>query len=475
MRKVHARPLQREGVIPGRWIWGLGIAFGLGTVLSAILVFTTVRQLMGTWSGAGLPGFVGGGESETGGQTIDASGTPVAVQPVMSAESLPAWNGVDRVSILLMGLDYRDWEQGNGPPRTDSMMLVTIDPAAKTAGMLSIPRDLWVEIPGWEHNRINTAYFLGEANRLPGGGPGLAMDTVEHLLGVPIGYFAVIDFHAFERMIDEIGGVDILVFEPMRIAPIGRESIGLEAKAYHFDGAEALAYARARKTEGGDFDRAERQQQVAMAIRDSILNVNMIPVLLTKAPALYTELASGIRTNLSFDQMVSLALLALQIDPADIQRGVIAPPDMVTLEMLADGAEVLRPVPDQIRRLRDEIFTETASIAPSIPLDSPAVAAQVEGARLSILNGAGIEGLASTTADRLKAIGLNVVEVSNADRSDYDKSRIIVHNAMYPYTVRFLASVAGLSQSQVLIPVTPLDTVDVVLILGADFDPSQLP
>jgi len=388
---------------------------------------------------------------------------------------MPSWNGVDRVSILLMGLDYRDWEQGNGPPRTDSMMLVTIDPVAKTAGMLSIPRDLWVEIPGWEHNRINTAYFLGEANRLPGGGPGLAMETVERLLGVPIDFFAVIDFHAFERMIDEIGGVDILVFEPMRIAPIGRESMGLEAKAYHFDGAEALAYARARKTEGGDFDRAQRQQQVALAIRDTILEVDMVPVLLTKAPALYEELAAGVRTNLSFDQMVSLGVLALQIDPADIKRGVIAPPDMVTLEMLADGAEVLRPVPDQIRLLRDEIFTETASIAPSIPLDSPAVAAQVEGARISVLNGAGTEGLATTTADRLKALGLNVVEVSNADRLDYDKSRLVVHNARYPYTVRFLAAAAGLSESQILIPVTPLDTVDVVLILGADFDPAKLP
>ena len=467
--------MNRDNVIPSRWVWGLAIAFGIGAIFSAILVFNTVRQLMGTWTGAGFPSFAGGEGSESGTQGSGASGTPNAPPPVISAGALPLWNGADRVSILLMGLDYRDWEQGNGPPRTDSMMMVTIDPVAKTAGMLSIPRDLWVEIPGWEHNRINTAYFLGEANRLPGGGPGLAMETVEHLLGVPIDFFAVIDFHAFERMIDEFGGVDVLVPEAMRIAPIGRESMGLEAKAYHFDGPQALAYARARKTEGGDFDRAQRQQQVALAIRDQILGVDMIPLLLTRAPALYEELAAGVRTNLSFDQMVSLGLLALQIDPASIQRGVIAPPDMVTLELLADGAEVLRPVPDQIRLLRDEIFTDTASIAPSVPLDSPVIAAQVEGARISVLNGAGVEGLATTTAERLKALGLNVVEVSNADRLDYEKSRLIVHNARYPYTVRFLASAAGLSQSQILIPVTPLETVDVVLILGADFDASTLP
>ncbi len=74
------------------------------------------------------------------------------------------------------------------------------------AGMLSIPRDLWVEIPGFGFNRINTAYTYGESNRLPGGGPGLAVKTVESVIGVPIQYYAVIDFSAFERMIDEIGG-----------------------------------------------------------------------------------------------------------------------------------------------------------------------------------------------------------------------------------------------------------------------------
>lgn len=477
MQKVRKRTVAGQRRASGRLIWGLGIAFAVFAVLSIVLVFNTVRGLASAWTGTGLPSFSlsGLGPSnppETGGP---AEGTASIPTPVLDPAGVQPWSGSERVSILLMGLDYRDWEKGEGPPRTDSMMLVTMDPVAQTAGMLSIPRDLWVQIPGFDHNRINTAYFLGEGNRLPGGGPGLAVDTVETLLGVPIQFYAVIDFHAFERMIDEIGGIDILVREPMRITPIGGLGMTLEAKAYHFNGPQALAYARARKTEGGDFDRARRQQQVAMAVRDRILTLGNIPVLITKAPALYSELAAGLRTNLSFDQMLSLGLLAIKIPPDSIRRGVIGPPDRVTLEKLPDGAEVLRPVPEQIRILRDEIFTATSAIGPSIPLDNPLAAAKLENARLAVLNGAGIEGLASATADRLKALGLNVVVVGNADRLDYEKSRLYVHSPNFPYTLRYLSSLAGLSESQVLFPVTPDPQIDVAFVLGADFDPAAIP
>jgi LCP family protein required for cell wall assembly len=265
-----------------------------------------------------------------------------------------------------MGLDYRDWEAGIGQPRTDSMMLITFDPLTNQAGMLSIPRDLWVEIPGFGHNRINAAYPTGEGNRLPGGGAGLAMQTVEDLIGVNLQYYVLIEFEAFERMIDEIGGVDVLVEEPIRIAPIGRSSMQLEAKPYHFDGAEALAYARSRRGEGGDFTRAHRQQQVALAIIDRVLDLQAAPMLVSRAPALYQELASGIRTNLSLDQMIALGWLALQIPHQNISTGVIAPPNMVGFYTLPTGASVLRPVPDQIRILRDQIFTFTSSLGPDV-------------------------------------------------------------------------------------------------------------
>lgn len=389
------------------------------------------------------------------------------------------WDGTERVTILLMGLDYRDWERNDGPPRTDTMVLLTIDPLSKTAGMLSIPRDLWVEIPGYEHNRINTAYFLGETYKVPGGGPALAMRTVENLLGVPIQYYAVIEFSAFERMIDEIGGIDVLVKQRVKISPIDRTSIWLEAKPYHLDGAEALAYARARKTEGGDFDRAERQQQVALAIRDRIVGFEMIPTLITRAPALYNELKTGVRTNLldanappdqiidQLQQLIALGMLVLDIDPATIDKGVISPPDQVVLTILPSGADVLKPVPDQIRILRDEIFTNTGSLGPSIPDADPHNAAALEGAKVNVLNGAGIEGLAGRTSEYLQAQGLNVVEVGNADR--YYSKTVVIDYTGNPYTRQFLLGAANLVESQFLSQHDPESDVDLTIILGGDW------
>lgn len=458
------------------WIFVAGsllLAFIVG-----FLVFTTVRNVVTGWaSGAPNPfGF-------TGNSTDMDSKTPVpgeTIPPIVLDETPQAWDGKERVTLLLMGLDYRDWLSGDGPPRTDTMMLLTIDPVTKTAGMLSIPRDLWVEIPGFEHNRVNTAYFLGETNRLPGGGPALAMKTVENLIGVPIQYYAIVEFSTFEQMIDEIGGIDVLVKQRVKISPIGRLSRWLEAKPYHLDGPETLAYARARKTEGGDFDRAERQQQVALAIRDRIIGFEMIPTLIAKAPTLYQQLKTGIKTNLidpssppdqlvqQLQQVISLALLAMEIDPQTIQKGVIGPPDMVILTKLSTGAEVLKPVPDQIRRLRDEIFTTTSAIAPSITTDDPLSAAIEEGASIAVLNGAGIEGFAGRTGQYLEGQGLNVVEIGNADRLDYARSFIIDYTGN-PYTRQYLMQLSDLTESQILSQTDPSSNVDITLILGADW------
>lgn len=456
--------------------WAIAIAFFVFAIVAGFLIFNLVRKMVVGWTGGGPKpfGFTGVGTQVN---------TPLpgeTVLPLVMDDKTLAWDGNERVTILIMGLDYRDWEKGEGPPRTDTMMLLTIDPLTKTAGMLSIPRDLWVEIPGFEHNRINTAYFLGESQRLPGGGPALAMKTVENFIGVPVQYYAVIEFSAFERMIDEIGGVDVLVKQPVKISPIGRLSLWLEAKPYHLDGAEALAYARARKTEGGDFDRAERQQQVALAIRDRVMGFNMIPILVTKAPILYEEVKAGVRTNLidanappeqmiqQLQRVISLGLLAMEIDPTTIKKGVIGPPEMVILTILPSGAEVLKPVPEKIRQLRDEIFTMSSAISPSISENDPAYAANAEGASIEVLNGAGIEGLAGKTAQYLEGLGLNVVEVGNADRLNYDKTVVIDHTGN-PYTRQFLLNLADLTESQILSQYDPDSPIDITLIIGADW------
>jgi|Deesub1362A_J573_1020465.scaffolds.fasta_scaffold00778_9 LCP family protein required for cell wall assembly len=442
------------------------------------LVFQGVRNWVSAWYQGGPGPFEG--RSAQGENPPAASG---AAPVITLEETPPAWNGTDRVTVLVMGLDFRDWQRGEGPPRTDTMILVTVDPVAKTAGMLSIPRDLWVEIAGFnEFNRINTAYFLGETYKVPGGGPEVAMRTVENLLGVPIQYYAVIEFSAFERFIDEIGGIDVLVKERIKISPIGRMSRWLEAKPYHLDGAEALAYARARKTEGGDFDRAQRQQQVIFAIRDRILGFDMIPTLIAKAPVLFQELKAGIRTNLidpnappdqlvsQLQQLISLGMLVLEIPPEEIKRGVIGPPDYVSLVTLPSGAEVLKPVPENIRLLRDEIFTGTSVVGPSVTAETALAAAQREAARIAVLNGAGVEGLAARTAQFLEGQGLNVAQVGNADRLDYLKTLVIDYTGN-PYTRQYLKELMGLTGSQIISQYDPSREVDLALILGADWSP----
>jgi len=338
----------------------LAAAFLVALGASAVMVFLASRQLSLTWATTGLNPF-----QPSDGQTLPGTTPLPGETPAAAPFVTPVpWSGAERVTILLMGLDYRDWLAGSGYPRTDSMMVVSIDPISKQASMLSIPRDLWVEIPGFGHERINTAYPSGELHRLPGGGPELAMRTVESVIGVPIQYYAVIEFSAFERMIDEIGGIDVTVPERMKISPIGRPSIWLEAKPYHLDGAQALAYARIRKVAGDDFGRAERQQQVAMAVIDRVVGFDEVPTLVTRAPALWEELKAGIRTNMTLEQMISFGWTAIQIPKTDIHRGVIGPPNMVGFHTLPNGQQVIRPVPDQIRLLRDQLFTATSAIAP---------------------------------------------------------------------------------------------------------------
>jgi len=312
-----------------RLISGLRVAiwvgFAIAALLTAYVTYAAVRDFTASWEMTNLPGVTikeatptpGGAGILEGTQTVRPK-SPVAIIPTP-----PPWDGANRVSILVMGLDYRDWAAGEGPPRTDTMILFTIDPINRTAGMLSIPRDLWVNIPGFNYGRINTAYQLGEAYNYPGGGPQLAAETVEELLGVPIEYYSQIDFGAFVRFIDEIGGVKLEITEEIKIDPIEGKPKKIKPGRYTFSGDLLLAYVRARKTEGGDFDRANRQQQVILAIRDRILEFNMLPTLISKAPTLYEELSSGIRTNLSLEDAIKLAWLASQIPEENIRRGAI--------------------------------------------------------------------------------------------------------------------------------------------------------
>ncbi len=174
------------------------IIFWAVTVILAIGAFVVVNNFTQCWTFTELPGIppaTCGVTSSSDGPTINEDGTPEAADlpplpDIIPDSQLPAaWDGASRINILFLGLDERDLAPATeGPPRTDTMILFTIDPVSKTAGMLSIPRDMWVNIPGFGYSRINTAYPSGEGAQLPGGGPGLAMKTVSQFLGVPVQY-----------------------------------------------------------------------------------------------------------------------------------------------------------------------------------------------------------------------------------------------------------------------------------------------
>ena len=449
----------------------LGVFFVVAISLAAYLTYTFSRDFFTTFNMTELSGIA---LSESTPQPDQAdpgqvSEVDVPLQPV-GGPAAESWDGAKRVSILVMGLDYRDWAADSGAPRTDSMILLSVDPLSRTAGMMSIPRDLWVNIPGgYDYGRINTAYQLGEVYSYPdGGGPGLAMDTVEELLGVPIDYYAQIDFSAFVDFINELGGIEVDIPKKIKVDPLGdNNSRTLKKGKQLLNGKLALAYARARYTEGADFDRAQRQQQVIMAVRDRILNLKMLPSLITKSGRLYRKFSSGIRTNLTLDEVVRLAWLASQVPEENIKQGVIGPPDQVLLVTSQSGDQVLKPITDKIRLLRDEIFTNSGPASPAAANQDISSLIKEEGARVAVMNGSYTAGLAAETSDYLKSQGLNVVQTDNASQvTPY--TEITFYNGK-PYTVKFLVELMRIDPIRVFHVNDPNSQVDVSITLGDDW------
>jgi polyisoprenyl-teichoic acid--peptidoglycan teichoic acid transferase len=457
-------------------IWfGVIVGVGIIAIILAYTVYSGVSKFISGWQLTDLPGIVVSSDSTP---TPEISGTqsPGALPPAPlnnGPEPVP-WDGASRVNVLVMGLDYRDWLAGEGAPRTDTMILLSIDPISKTAGILSIPRDLWVTIPGFdEPNRINVAYRFGETYQLPGGGPELAMKTVEGLLGLPIDYYALIDFQSFEKFIDEIGGVDLTVPKKVRVDPIDGDVVILWKGKHHLDGKTALAYARARNTSGGDFDRAKRQQQVIMAMRDKILSADILPTLIGRASAIYQDLSKGIQTNLGLDQTIQLAWLAQSIPDESIKRGAIGK-EHITFGKSPEGDDVLKPRPEQVRILRDEIFTSTGVTNPALANEDLKSLVAQENASVSIMNGAQTPGLASRTTDYLTADGINVTSTGDAPEP-YGATTIISYKGN-PYTLKYLVEKLAINPNKIYVRYDPNSQVDFVIYLGYDWaNTNQMP
>jgi LCP family protein required for cell wall assembly len=278
---------------------------------------------------------------------------PLAENPALGPDNVPDWSQRERVNILLLGVDQRPNEEG--PWRSDTIVIVTVDPKTMSAGALSIPRDLYVEIPGYDEQRINMAHFLGDAYGYPGGGPGLAMKTVEYNFGVPIHYYIRINFQGFREIVDYLGGVTIDVEQEIwdyryPDGQYGYTTIHIPAGTQLMDGRMALQYARTRHS-GTDFDRLRRQRQVLLAIREKALRLDLIP----KIPALASAMGQTVATNLQVGEVITLAQIASRIGAEDIHFAVIDETMTVPI-VLEDGADVLFPKRDRIREVVDEIF-----------------------------------------------------------------------------------------------------------------------
>jgi LCP family protein required for cell wall assembly len=388
--------------------------------------------------------------------------------PLISSEALQRWQGTERVTILMLGIDQRCEE--TGPTHTDTMMVVTIDPLGLSAGMLSLPRDLWVEIPGVGVDRINQAHYFGETYEYPGGGPALAMETVESLLGVPVDYYVTVNFDAFVEMVDMIGGIDIDAPEaiddpnyPDRC--YGYDPFQIDEGMHHLDGQQALKYARTRATFGGDVDRAGRQQAVLLAVRDKVLQLENLPQLIAQAPLLWQTFQENVRTNLTLEEALQLGLLAQDIPESSIYSAVIDY-NYVYNEVTPDGRAVLVPIRENIRQLRDQLFAPPVIPTPVIE-NLPALMAN-EGARVAVYNGTAVFGLATETEEYLKQNGINVTEVGNADSSTYLTSQIVTYGR-FPNTARYLTQlmhIPPLNQSE---GTTPEGDFDVLVIIGDDW------
>lgn len=225
-----------------------------------------------------------------------------------------------RVNILVLGVDNSPEREASGSFRTDTMILVTVDFKSMDVDMISIPRDSYVKLYNNENllldpidpfNKINAAFSLGGG--LKNGGYDSAKNTVAAALCVPVNYFAAVDMTAVKEIVDAMGGIDYEV--DIEVTMNGRK---LYPGLQHLDGQAVLDYCRQRKG-SSDVARADRQQRMLKAIFNELKTSGQIANL----PKLYRAVEDSITTDLSFEQICSLALIALRMDMDQLDRHIV--------------------------------------------------------------------------------------------------------------------------------------------------------
>lgn len=258
-------------------------------------------------------------------------GQQAAVEP-------PEWNGTERINILLLGGDSRG-VKSTAHPRSDTMMVISIDPVDKSTHIFSLLRDTYVRIPGKGSNRINTAITMG--------GPLLSMETVNNLMDMPIHYYVYTDFEGFISLIDALGGIEFEIDKNMRHvdnADDPKYSIKLEKGVQQLDGITALQYVRYRGDALSDFSRADRQRKFLSAIADKMKRTTS----LLKLPQVLNSIAPYMETNIPPGDLLKLARLGLKLDTSQL-TGIQIPPAGLFHDETINDAEVLVADPEKIQ------------------------------------------------------------------------------------------------------------------------------
>jgi len=233
-----------------------------------------------------------------------------------------------RINILLVGVDSRG---GKGTSNSDSMIIAQYDPKQNKAKIISLMRDMYTPIPGYDENKkINASYLLG--------GPELLRETIKRNFNIDLEYYILVDFKGFENAIDAIApnGIEIDVEKAMS-KEIG---VSLQKGLHNLNGKELLGYSRFRKDAESDFGRIRRQQQVIKAVSDEVISANGI----AKAPKLLGTIQPYIQTNISKMDSLSLIKEFMFFDTKDIDTMTVPVKGSFTEDRLQDkyGTFILR-------------------------------------------------------------------------------------------------------------------------------------
>ena len=384
--------------------------------------------------------------------TIDPSGSQVLN------------NGQETVNFLLIGSDKRPGSSF----RTDTMVIAILRPNDGQVSLISIPRDLWVFIPGWENQRINTAYQHGISVGYPGGGPGLLKDTIQYNLGIRIDHTAMVEFDGFRQIVDTIGGVDVPVSCPYTdwhlIDPTYDPNNPNNWALYttgpgliHMDGDLALWYARSRQ-KSSDFDRGRRQQEVLRALFSQALQSGT----LKRIPELYNDLKETVDTDLNLGDILQLSLYAPKMTNANIRSYYIRPP-YVSSWITEGGAYVLLPNEASLHQMLTDAMSPSTNTV------------EKQAITIDVMNGTTTQGWDALAASRLNYAGYQT-SIVPSDRTDYAYSVLIDKTAVQdPSFTNTIIDVMGLSPSSLISAPDPKSKSNYLLILGNDYQPCFRP